>query len=120
MSCQYCHWSVAKAAYAAIPEVQTCMGCHAFVKIDSPEIKKLTSEYWQQNKPVPWVKVHKMPDYVRFNHKRHVAAGVSCHECHGQIPQMEVVERVSSMKMGWCVECHRERGTSIDCWTCHK
>lgn len=70
--------------------------------------------------PIPWVKVHVMPDHVRFNHKRHVKAGVACHECHGQIQEMEVVERVSSMKMGWCVSCHRERGTSIDCYVCHK
>ena len=71
-------------------------------------------------KPIEWNKVHVMPDHVRFNHKRHVTAGVSCQECHGQIPEMEKVERVSSMKMGWCISCHRERGTSIDCWTCHK
>jgi hypothetical protein len=24
------------------------------------------------------------------------------------------------MKMGWCLDCHRQRGASIDCWTCHK
>ena len=119
MECQYCHWSVAKAAFAAIPEAQSCMGCHQMIRTNSPEIQKLT-KFYQDQKPVPWVKVHVMPDHVRFNHKRHVKAGVACQECHGQIPEMDVVERVSSMKMGWCVSCHRERGTSIDCWTCHK
>jgi len=119
MECQYCHWSVSKAAYAAIPEVESCMGCHKYIKTQSPEIKKLT-DYYTKGEPVPWVKVHVMPDHVNFNHKRHVKAGISCHECHGMVPKMEVVERVSSMKMGWCVECHRQQGTSIDCWTCHK
>lgn len=126
IECQYCHWNVAKGDYAAIPEVQTCMGCHSLVQgripagqSENPEIKKL-KEYWQKNENIPWVKVHVMPDHVRFNHKRHVKAGVSCHECHGQIPTMPVVERVSSMKMGWCIDCHRQRGTSIDCTTCHK
>jgi hypothetical protein len=119
MECQYCHWSVSKAAYAAIPEVETCMGCHKIVKTDSPEIKKLKS-YYDKGEPVPWVKVHVMPDHVFFNHKRHVKAGVSCHECHGQVPRMPVVERVSSMKMGWCIDCHRQKGTNIDCYTCHK
>lgn len=123
MECQFCHWSVAKAAFAAIPEVGICMGCHAVLidqnKTKKPdEIQKL-KDYYAKSEPVPWVKVHVMPDYVRFNHKRHVKGGVACQECHGQIPEMEVVERVSSMKMGWCVECHRERGTSIDCATCH-
>lgn len=119
MECQYCHWSVAKASFAAIPEVESCMGCHKFVKTDFPEIKKL-KEYADKGQPIPWVKVHVMPDHVNFNHKRHVKAGVACHECHGLVPKMPVVERVSSMKMGWCVECHRQKGTSIDCWTCHK
>ena len=119
MECQYCHWSVAKAPYAAIPSGELCMGCHKLVKTDSPEIQKL-AKYYNDGVPVPWEKVHVMPDYVRFNHKRHVKAGVGCQECHGQVPEMAKVERVSSMKMGWCVSCHRDRGTSIDCLVCHQ
>jgi len=130
MDCQYCHWSVSKAAYAAIPEMQTCMGCHGALAPGLPpkipgstpekqeQIKKL-GEYWASGKPVEWVKVHVMPDHVHFNHKRHVKAGVTCQECHGQVPKMEVVERVSSMKMGWCIDCHRQKGASIDCSVCH-
>jgi hypothetical protein len=130
IECQYCHWSVSKAAFAAIPEVQTCMGCHNVIsgskKVDGvetqpefvAEIEKL-KEYWNKGEAIPWKKVHVMPQHVNFNHKRHVKAGMSCQECHGQVPNMAEVERVSSMKMGWCVSCHRERGTSIDCYTCH-
>ena len=122
MECQYCHWSVTKSSYAAIPEVETCMGCHKYVGGRTEEqqagINKI-KEYWKKGEPIPWKKVHAMPNYLKFNHKRHVKAGVSCHSCHGQIPEMEVVERVSSMKMGWCIECHRDQGTSIDCATCH-
>ncbi len=139
MDCQYCHHSVAKAAFAAIPELETCMGCHKAVTSGSlqsrgeqatdateksrllqgaAEVKKLEG-YWERKEPVPWVKVHVQPDYVHFNHKRHVKAGVTCQECHGQVPNMEVVERVSSMKMGWCLDCHRMKGASIDCSTCH-
>lgn len=123
MDCQFCHWNVAKAAYAAIPEVENCVGCHRLVPgtqdSQKQEIAKVV-DYFNKTEPVPWVKVHVMPDYVKFNHKRHVKAGVTCQECHGQIPEMEVVERVSSMKMGWCISCHRERGASIDCLTCHR
>lgn len=122
MECQYCHWSVGKASYAALPDVESCMGCHKLVKgrdeQSQAEIKKL-EEYYSKGEPIPWVKVHVMPNHYKFNHKRHVKAGVSCHECHGQVGEMPVVERVSSMKMGWCVSCHREQGTSIDCTTCH-
>lgn len=142
MECQYCHWTVTKSAYAAIPEEEACMGCHKIVsslsfgtRIDEAKkagnsgeaarlelsrqnVEKLEG-FYQRKEPIPWVKVHVMPNYVHFNHKRHVKAGVTCQECHGQVPNMQVVERASSMKMGWCVECHRERGTSIDCYTCH-
>lgn len=139
MECKFCHWNVAKSPYAAIPEVQTCMACHSLVKGKNvlkkeaeksqaekdaeawkvTEIKKI-EDLWNAGKQIPWVKVHVMPDHVRFNHKRHVKAGVGCQECHGQISEMAKVERVSSMKMGWCLSCHRERGASIDCYTCHK
>lgn len=124
MDCQFCHWSVAKASYAAIPEEETCVGCHKLVAGTTERGKKdivaLKDKYFKAGIPIPWVKVHVMPDHVKFNHKRHVKAGVSCASCHGQIPEMEVVERVSSMKMGWCVSCHREKGASIDCVTCHR
>jgi hypothetical protein len=130
IECQFCHWSVTKSSFAAIPEEQVCMGCHGNTVYAQPlvnteraknseDLKKLR-EYYEKGEPIPWNKVHVMPDYVRFNHKRHLKAGVACQECHGQIPEMDVVERVSSMKMGWCIDCHRDRGTSIDCTTCHK
>ncbi|MDZ4785602.1 MAG: cytochrome c3 family protein [bacterium] len=120
MECQFCHWTVTKSPFAAIPEAEICMGCHAaLIPKQSPEVDKL-KKYYTDNQPIPWEKVHVMPDHVKFNHKRHVKAGVTCQECHGQVPQMEVVERASSMKMGWCIDCHRNRGASIDCSTCHK
>jgi hypothetical protein len=99
------------------------MGCHKLIagttEDQQKEINKL-KDYWEKGTPIPWEKVHVMPDHVRFNHKRHVKAGVGCQECHGQIPEMQEVERVTSMKMGWCIDCHRDQGTSIDCYVCHK
>jgi hypothetical protein len=122
MECQYCHWNVNKSNYAAIPEVESCMGCHNLVKgsdeASRKEIAKL-EDYYKRGEPIPWEKVHVMPNHYKFNHKRHVKAGVTCHQCHGQVGEMAVVERTSSMKMGWCIDCHREQGTSIDCATCH-
>ena len=122
MECTFCHYSVNKAAFAAIPPVETCWGCHQIVKgtteSQQTEIKKI-EDYVSKGLEIPWEKVHVFPDHAHFNHKRHVKAGVTCQECHGQIPNMDVVERASSMKMGWCIECHRQRSTSIDCYSCH-
>jgi hypothetical protein len=122
IECQFCHWTVGKSPFAAIPEVETCMGCHKVVagteQWQKDEIAKV-AKHFNEGTPIPWAKVHVMPDHVKFNHKRHVKAGVSCHSCHGQIPEMQTVERVSSMKMGWCIDCHRNQGTTIDCNSCH-
>ncbi len=118
MECQYCHSGVAKSPFATLPSVELCMGCHKSVMTDKPEIKKL-AKYYEDKQPIPWVHVHNLPEHAHFNHKRHLKAGVGCQNCHGQIPKMPVVEKVSSMKMGFCVSCHRENGASIDCSTCH-
>ena len=118
MECTYCHSGVTKSPFATIPSVDLCMGCHKVIKAESPEIKKL-KEYYDKGQPVPWEPVNNLPEHVRFNHKRHLKAGVSCQNCHGQIQKMAVVEKESSLKMGFCITCHRENGASIDCSTCH-
>lgn len=118
MECQYCHSGVTKSGFATLPSVDLCMGCHKNVKTDSEEIKKL-KDYHDRKEPVPWVSVNNLPEHVRFNHKRHLKAGVACQNCHGQVQKMEVVEKVSSLKMGFCVSCHRENGATIDCSACH-
>lgn len=109
MNCVYCHFSANKAPDPGMPAVGTCMGCHLLVtgKADSSkrEIAKLAS-YYNKKLPVPWVRIHKVPDYVQFPHMRHVNAGVTCQSCHGQVQNMARVYQASSLNMGWCVNCH--------------
>lgn len=118
IECQYCHSGVGKSAYATIPPVELCMGCHNVIKADSPEIQKL-KEHWEKKIPIEWIPVHNLPEHAKFNHQRHVKAGIGCQNCHGQVQDMDVVERVSTLKMGFCVSCHRDQGASIDCGICH-
>ncbi len=105
MNCQYCHFSANKSPDPGLPAVGTCMGCHQIVKTTSPEIQKLT-KYWTDKKPVPWVRIHRVPKYVHFPHMRHVNAGVTCQNCHGQVQKMPQVFQYASLNMGWCVSCH--------------
>ena len=105
MNCLYCHYSANKSPDPGLPAVGTCMGCHTVVATQKPEIKKL-AQYWNDKKPIPWVRIHKVPDYVNFPHMRHVSAGVTCQTCHGQIQKMTQVFQYSSLNMGWCVGCH--------------
>lgn len=108
--CMYCHVGVEKSRHAIVPSMNICMNCHAVVKTDSPHIKKLT-EYYKSNKPMPWIKVHDLPDFVNFNHKRHVTKGVACETCHGDIKKMEVVRQDKPLTMAWCLDCHRGNTT---------
>lgn len=122
LDCQYCHYSVARSAQAGIPAVGTCMGCHRFIKGSTQEfqqeIERLTG-FWADSTAVPWVRVHRVPEFVQFAHKPHVRAGVDCAECHGDVGAMDRVQRVAPLTMGWCLECHIESEAPQDCAVCH-
>src|SRR5512143_1861260 len=107
MDCRYCHNTVDVAAFAAAPPTQTCMNCHARVRTKSPKLEVLF-ESAKTGKPIEWVKVHDLPDYVYFNHSAHVTRGVGCVSCHGRIDQMEEVFQKEPLSMGWCLTCHRD------------
>ncbi len=106
IDCEYCHTSASKTRHASIPATNICMNCHTVAKKNSDEIKKLT-EYYEQNKPVPWVRIHRVPEYAYFNHSVHVNKGIDCQECHGDVAKMETLEQVESFTMGSCLTCHR-------------
>jgi hypothetical protein len=84
MQCEYCHQAARKSIHGGVPQTATCMNCHSYVAKDKPAVKKLV-EYWESGEPIPWKKVHDLPDFVHFSHKRHVQGGVDCTECHGQM-----------------------------------
>ncbi len=106
MDCRYCHSSTETSAFAAIPPTQTCLNCHASIKSESPKLQHVRKSY-ESGDPIPWKKVHSVPDFVYFNHSIHVNKGVACESCHGRIDEMEEVFQAKSLSMAWCLECHR-------------
>jgi hypothetical protein len=117
MDCRYCHNTVDKAAHASIPATQTCINCHspkspegapkyAAVHVDSAKLDPV-HESWRTGESISWQRIHRLPDYVYFNHSAHVTKGVSCLTCHGRIDKMEVVYQAKQLSMAWCVDCHR-------------
>lgn len=107
MDCRYCHSTVEQAAFAQIPPTQTCMNCHSQVKKDSAKLLPVRESH-ATDTPIPWVRVHNLPDYAFFDHSAHLAAGVGCSSCHGRIDQMPVVGQVEPLSMSWCLDCHRD------------
>lgn len=112
MDCRYCHFTVEKSSFAAIPTTEVCMNCHIRVKPQSPQLQPVRDSY-ARGESIPWVKVHRLPDYVYFNHQAHVAAGVSCVSCHGRVDQMIEVKQVEPLSMAWCLDCHRNPAPKI-------
>lgn len=106
IDCRYCHTSVESSQEAVIPPTQTCMGCHAVVRTDSPLLAPVRAS-WESGEPIAWVRVHKLPEHAYFDHSIHLAAGVGCVSCHGRVDQMDVVGVREPIAMGWCLECHR-------------
>ena len=89
-----------------MPSTATCMNCHSQIWSDSPYLETVRASY-RDNKPIEWERVHDLPDYVYFNHSIHVAKGVGCNTCHGQMDEMPAVHQVSTLQMEWCLSCHR-------------
>jgi hypothetical protein len=116
INCLYCHSYARRSVVAGIPTLAKCMGCHAHVATDKPEIVKLTG-HWNRGEPVPWKKVHDLPDFVYFSHERHVQRFVFqqgqpvqqvCGYCHGDVKTMGVAEKSRKLTMGWCLACHKQ------------
>lgn len=107
IDCRYCHTSVEVSAYAGIPPTHTCMSCHSQIWNDSPALAAVRESY-RTGLPIVWTRVHRVPDYVYFNHSIHVNKGVGCASCHGPVDQMPLVWKAEPMTMEWCLACHRE------------
>jgi hypothetical protein len=130
IDCKYCHVGVEKSRTASVPPVATCMNCHSVARKDRPEIIKLT-EYYNENKPLEWKRIHKVPEYAYFSHKVHVNKGIQCESCHGEIKEMEKVGQKQSFTMNSCLNCHRNAHDRLpylkninngpdNCWACHR
>lgn len=135
ISCLYCHHGAEKSAVAGVPSINVCMNCHNSIQKESPDLSKL-KDIWESRKTdkpkvLEWVRVHRVPDFVYFNHQAHVQNNISCQECHGPIEKMERVRQASDLTMGTCVNCHRHEGQPapshwkraqgpLDCTSCHQ
>jgi len=105
--CLYCHTSVKDSAFAGIPPTKTCMTCHSQIWSNAAMLEPVRQS-WRTEKPIEWTRVHKLPDFVFFNHSIHIAKGIGCASCHGPVDKMPLMYQQNTLRMGWCLDCHRE------------
>src|SRR5213596_1722577 len=77
IDCRYCHTSVETSATAGIPQTKTCMSCHSVLFNNVGYLEPIRESY-RTDTSIEWVKVHRLADYVYFNHSIHVSKGVGC------------------------------------------
>lgn len=136
IDCKYCHSSARVSKTSGIPSLNVCMNCHKSISEVTPETLAEGAEYgvdynaeiqklydaigWDgtgytgDSKPVKWIRVHNLPDFVYFNHSQHVeVGGIECQTCHGPVEEMEIMYQHSPLTMGWCINCHRETNVKV-------
>lgn len=149
IQCEFCHRNVTRGEAATVPAVESCLFCHKQItgrtETAMAEIAKVRTSFENQE-PINWERVNRMPDHVRFVHEAHIrfftdpdpnltrvlingqtadgplTVQQTCSVCHGEVASMTVVKpkMFQSLKMGTCVDCHRNNNVPTDCTVCHK
>lgn len=112
IDCRYCHTTVETSSTAGLPPTETCMTCHSQVWTGAPVLQPVR-ESWASGRPIPWTRVHDVPDFVFFRHSIHVQKGVGCSTCHGRVDQMPLVWKEHTLWMKWCIDCHKDPARQI-------
>jgi hypothetical protein len=106
IDCRYCHTSVETSSFAGMPSTQICMSCHSQIWNEAPMLAPVRQSL-TNNRPLQWTRVNDLPDFTYFDHSIHVAKGVGCSTCHGELDKMPLTWRTQTLYMKWCLECHR-------------
>jgi hypothetical protein len=112
IDCRYCHTSVEASAFAGLPPTQTCLSCHSQLFTDTAMLRPVVRSA-ERNEPLRWQRATRLPDHVYFDHSAHLAAGVGCSTCHGDVTQQALATPVHRMDMRWCLDCHRDPGSAL-------
>lgn len=119
LSCLMCHTTVTEGRRAGIPPLQTCLLCHQRIIRTYPFIAELRQAF-AQGKPIIWQRVNWVPEFVYFDHSLHLNKGIDCGHCHGDVTSMDRVVAARKFQMGFCIQCHRDKNATHDCFSCHR
>jgi hypothetical protein len=120
VECKDCHTNPDPGRLMTYPPASICMSCHSTMAATKPPLQTLAA-LATGDKPIPWVRVYQLPDFVYWEHGAHLKAGVNCTDCHGQVAQRDVISRETNiLTMDGCMNCHDKRQVYTDCGDCHE
>ncbi|HVZ65489.1 MAG TPA: cytochrome c3 family protein [Lacunisphaera sp.] len=112
IDCRYCHATVETAAFAGLPSTNTCLTCHSQIFTTTPMLRPVVDSA-ARDQPLVWRRVNALPDHVYFNHSIHIAKGVGCTTCHGDVGNMPLTAKGQPLTMRWCLDCHRNPAPNL-------
>jgi hypothetical protein len=120
LNCSACHAMEGRGGSAGFPSLALCLACHRRAKGALSSVGALLEGYEQRGEAIPWTRIYKIPDFVFFSHKEHLAAGATCTACHGAVEQRDSLKQEVPTSMESCMDCHRSQGASLACHFCHE
>jgi hypothetical protein len=119
LRCGQCHTNPNPGTEMTFPATTICLACHSTIAKDKPAIVKL-AEFARSGQPIPWQRVYQVTPGVTWTHRKHLAAGMQCVMCHGQVQQVDAMAQNTSVTaMASCISCHESHKVSTACQTCH-
>ncbi len=88
------------------------MTCHSQIWTNADLLAPVRQSL-AEDKPLVWGRVNNLPDYVYFNHSIHIAKGVGCASCHGEVADMALTYKAKTLTMQFCLDCHRNPGPQL-------
>lgn len=113
LDCRFCHPNATRSNFVDIPATEICMTCHSQIWTNSPLLQPVRDSYASgtpikfKNGDPGWNQVHKLPEFVYFDHSIHIDRGISCNVCHGDIADETLTRKNIVFSMAWCLNCHR-------------
>ena len=99
IDCRYCHDLAERSPYAGLPPTERCMNCHSQVWNDEPAAGDGAAQRFT-GRPIAWKRVHRLPDFVFFDHSIHLDKGIGCETCHGRVDRMARIYQAAAADHG--------------------
>jgi hypothetical protein len=105
LDCRFCHATVEQAAFAGMPDTETCMTCHSQIWKDAPLLAPVRESLAKQT-PLRWNRVNQTPDFVFLTTVFTCITGLAARPATASLIKCRSRGN-RTLYMKWCLECRR-------------